>query len=70
MVFYFLGRNLLEKEEEIKEIREQLQTLAKDFGIQGDCPVEMIRHISRSDTMQLKVSTYNFQMKIMIRNYI
>nr|XP_022324767.1 early endosome antigen 1-like isoform X4 [Crassostrea virginica] len=42
-----LKKNLLEKEEEIKEIKEQLQTLAKDVGIQGDCPVEMIRHISR-----------------------
>ena len=48
MVFNFLGRNLLEKEEEIKEIREQLQTLAKDFGIQGDSHVEIISQISRS----------------------
>lgn len=48
MVFDFLCRNLLEKEEEIKEIREKLQTLAKYFGIQGDSNVEIISQISRS----------------------
>ena len=50
MVFDFIRRILLEKEEDIKEIREQLQTLAKDFGIQEDSPVEIISHISRSYT--------------------
>lgn len=50
MVFDFIRRKVQEKEEDIKEIREQLQTLAKDFGIQGDSPVEIISHISRSYT--------------------
>nr|XP_022324785.1 restin homolog isoform X2 [Crassostrea virginica] len=50
-----LRKNLLEKEEEIKEIREQLQTLAKDFGIQGDSHVEIISQIS-SNIKELETS--------------
>ena len=50
MVFDFIRRKVQEKEEDIKEIREQLKTLAKDFGIQGDSPMEIISHISRSYT--------------------
>ncbi|XP_078323987.1 uncharacterized protein LOC111125351 isoform X2 [Crassostrea virginica] len=50
-----LKKNLLEKEKELKEIREQLQTLAKDFGIQGDSHVEIISQIS-SNIKKLETS--------------
>lgn len=59
-----MRRKLLDKEEEIKEIREHLQTLAKDFGIQGNSPVEIISQISRSYTKQLIISNWEVWLKL------
>lgn len=45
---YSFKRNLLVKEKEMEELTEQLQTLAKDYGIQGNSSENIIQQISRS----------------------